>query len=556
MKKQSMRPPTRLIDVGSPNESKDPRLSLDNDQVHTWVALSYCWGGQSDFVLNDLTMDSMIDGVPLSNFPPTLQDAVSITRRLGIRYLWVDALCIKQDSRVDWLQESSKMRNVYKGATLTLIAANASTVNTGIFSKRYSEVEPCPFPWNVSGEGPGKSRSRTVYMRPAILNLADTEPEPIQERGWTLQEDLLSPRALSYSAHCMTWECATHRIDEGGTVTLPDQSIGKAILQEMLDNNSSKKPPWMSWDTARKYFLCETVHSDQGDPNVVERFLPGDRYERWWVVVQEYTRRHLTNEMDYLPGLSGLASEFSLAMRDTYLAGLWRKELLRELMWNLYLGPDPEDGVIPIAPPALYRAPSWCWASINGPGIHMNYRSEFLHDLKGAYEYAKIVDVKVKPVVGSDPFGQVQAGYLILRARFWPIKDPLEDRPASSTNALPAVHRFLQKSIQETEEIKQEFNQQHQPCSDQRFALLQLMERNRSKPDSGAEYLVLETTTAAASIYRRVCFISLSKKPDSTVGSRARGPEFYEDDRFDQLEKDALRELQAATVKKKTVKIV
>lgn len=287
------------------------------------------------------------------------------------------------------------------------------------------------------------------------------------------------------------------------------------------------------WSAARNYFWRKLVHLNRGDPDLPVPFQASNPYKRWREIIEDYTRRRLTNEMDCLPGLSGLASEFSVAMRDTFLAGLWRKELLCGSMWILYVGSDPEEGVISIAPPAMCRAPSWCWASINGP-ICMASRSEFLRDLREAYEYAEIVDVKVEPVVSSDPFGQVQAGYLILRARFWPIEDPLEDHPAYSASALLAVHRFLQKSIQENEQIKQEFHQQHQPSNGQRFALLQLVERNRSKPDSSAEYLVLENIHLAL-VDEDLYFMK-------TIG-------------FSSL-KRMTRELQAATVKKKTVKIV
>src|ERR1700737_4722429 len=86
--------PTRVIEVG--HDSHHPRLLATKGRVGSWIALSYCWGGNSPFVLTENTVEDLRRGVPLSNFPATLRDAVVITRRLGVKYLWVDALCIQQ----------------------------------------------------------------------------------------------------------------------------------------------------------------------------------------------------------------------------------------------------------------------------------------------------------------------------------------------------------------------------------------------------------------------------------------------------------------------------
>jgi hypothetical protein len=86
--------PTRVIDVGSPEGNREPRLVVTNGAFGSWVALSYCWGGESIFKLKASNIHDMLSGIPLENFPATLRDAVHITRRLGLRYLWIDALCI------------------------------------------------------------------------------------------------------------------------------------------------------------------------------------------------------------------------------------------------------------------------------------------------------------------------------------------------------------------------------------------------------------------------------------------------------------------------------
>lgn len=93
----SQRPlPTRVIDVGG--EACPPKIFNTNGKFGSYVALSYCWGGDSTFVLNVKTIGFLQEGIPLADYPATLRDAIIITRSLGIQYLWIDALCIRQDS--------------------------------------------------------------------------------------------------------------------------------------------------------------------------------------------------------------------------------------------------------------------------------------------------------------------------------------------------------------------------------------------------------------------------------------------------------------------------
>jgi hypothetical protein len=129
--------PTRVIDVG--NENCHPKLIASKGRTGTWIALSYCWGRDSEFVLNEERIRGLQSGIPVNEFPTTLRDAVMITRRLRIQYVWIDALCINQDSPTDWANEAAKMREVYSGAILTIVAANSPSTHSGIFSQRNSK---------------------------------------------------------------------------------------------------------------------------------------------------------------------------------------------------------------------------------------------------------------------------------------------------------------------------------------------------------------------------------------------------------------------------------
>ncbi len=98
--------PTRIINI----DGENPRLVDGSGRHGTFAALSYCWGGDVNFTLTISTEQSFSQSLPLAQFPTTLRDSINVTKALGIRYIWIDALCIIQDSEQDWAQESSRMR--------------------------------------------------------------------------------------------------------------------------------------------------------------------------------------------------------------------------------------------------------------------------------------------------------------------------------------------------------------------------------------------------------------------------------------------------------------
>lgn len=119
--------PTRVIDVGSAHGKEEPRLLITGGNEGPYVALSHCWGRPSkERPFNRLEANHMRDtlaGISLSALPTNFQDAVLATRKLGLRFLWIDALCIIQDSHSDWEKEAAKMDQVYRHAQVTIVAS-------------------------------------------------------------------------------------------------------------------------------------------------------------------------------------------------------------------------------------------------------------------------------------------------------------------------------------------------------------------------------------------------------------------------------------------------
>lgn len=298
----------------------------------------------------------------MAEFPRTIQDAIIITRKLIVRYLWVDALCILQgtdeDAKLDWQKESPGMREVYGNAFLTIVAASAGTVHEGIFSTR-KPPDPPHYRLTYSLEyTPGRDGHVFVGFEEKIR---DPIKEPLYHRAWTLQERILSPRALIYTRDQVCWECGSSKWSESGDLTSP---IGSTRLRSQPDSID------------------------------------------WSVIVRDYSSRNLTYSMDKLPALSGLANEICERTGDEYLAGLWKNSLYDHLLWchqHMVVGNE----TIRAWPPS-YRAPSWSWASLDGNVWFPSEPRDF-----DVY-YLKLLDHKVVPS-GIDKFGAILTAYICVQ---------------------------------------------------------------------------------------------------------------------------------------------
>lgn len=110
-------------------------------------------GGNTPLKTTLSTFSQWQEGIPLIKMPSTFRDAVTITRKLGIRHLWIDALCIIQDSAEDWKFEIDRVGDVYKHGLLNIAANTARTCHDGIFSKRADSLAPARLPLRSEKRG-------------------------------------------------------------------------------------------------------------------------------------------------------------------------------------------------------------------------------------------------------------------------------------------------------------------------------------------------------------------------------------------------------------------
>jgi len=184
--------PSRVLDL----EAADPRLHVTEagERGH-YLALSYCWGGPQDVITTRDNISTNMAGMLETSFPQSIQDAIRVTRKLGYRYLWVDALCILQDSTADKHSEISNMGAIYKNSTLTIAVSNSDNVHKG-FLKTPFDLDGVKLPFRL----PDSTLGSIKLIAESNLLAHRYKGGPLSKRGWALQEFLLSPRVILFGA--------------------------------------------------------------------------------------------------------------------------------------------------------------------------------------------------------------------------------------------------------------------------------------------------------------------------------------------------------------------
>lgn len=195
--------PTRLIDVGRDNTEpiRLVQTSQESAAKSPYIALSHCWGTlrreQRCCTYAD-NIDQRKAHIAYDELPPSFQDAVRVTRALGMRYLWIDSLCIVQDDPDDWSAEAGRMEDVFSHAYCTIAASSAVSSLTGFLGHRRPRDA---IKLSTSGREP-------FYLAEDVDDFrADVENSVLSSRGWVLQERALSRRTIYFTSTQVYWEC-------------------------------------------------------------------------------------------------------------------------------------------------------------------------------------------------------------------------------------------------------------------------------------------------------------------------------------------------------------
>ncbi|KFY47029.1 hypothetical protein V494_00204 [Pseudogymnoascus sp. VKM F-4513 (FW-928)] len=381
--------PDRVLHVGSSEDSEDLQLLETGCSQGVYLTLSHSWGDPAG-VLKTTTQNlpQMIKHIEFSTMPNTFRDAVTITRKLGYRYLWIDSLCILQDSREDWEINSVKMGDIYKHSALT-IAAAASTGSTGNLIHVYEQppvhiLHNC-LRINVSAESRRPISIRRKERREDEL-LEGIVRSHLSTRGWALQERYLSERILYYGKSQLYWECR-----------------GLLCAADGGEPDKYNEKQFWRWHHGPQDNLNTTAAED------ITPQKYRDLYSTWYSILEQYSRRNLTVASDKFPALSGVAAQFAQLTGDQYIAGLWERDLKVGLLWRCE---EPKHS----RRPQDFRAPTWSWAALDGE-ISLDHTER---TVGGTLHDANVVDWDVK-VAGRDRFGCVESGHITLEGYSWPL---------------------------------------------------------------------------------------------------------------------------------------
>ena len=133
--------PRRLIHVGKFASESIVKLIESSDLPASsfdrrYITLSHCWGATAGLKLTSAAYMDFVNGLELHTLPKTFRDAITLTRYLGIDYIWIDCMCIIQHSLSDWESESYKMGQIYRGSFLNIGANAYCNSNGGLFQQR------------------------------------------------------------------------------------------------------------------------------------------------------------------------------------------------------------------------------------------------------------------------------------------------------------------------------------------------------------------------------------------------------------------------------------
>ncbi|KAI0113437.1 heterokaryon incompatibility protein-domain-containing protein [Daldinia grandis] len=374
----------RIDKVDSPDKFKI-NLEPTYDKVEPYVALSYCWGGDQACKTTKSRMRSGTLSIPYDKLAQSIQDAIEVTWGLGLKYLWVDALCIIQDDEGDKIEQIANMPWIYNQACITIVAARSDRASTGFLD----DIDLAQST-KLAVRLPFRCPDQHGTLGSAYITYIDDSraPEPIHSRAWTLQERYLSNRYIEFGRNQMRWVCVCSGIKDG-----------------YCDGWKREDPD----NTTHVMYIYRELQQDVEEMNLrrlSEEWIADWIKGRWETIVNHYTPRKLSVSTDRSLAISGIAHVFGTHIKDDYLAGLWRTTLPSFLCWQATLG---EYGYLPR--PVRYQGPSWSWTGINGPISFLLARS------CGRGCRAELLGSDIELVNINARYGSVRRGTLTLKGR-------------------------------------------------------------------------------------------------------------------------------------------
>ncbi|KAI1359788.1 heterokaryon incompatibility protein-domain-containing protein [Xylaria arbuscula] len=396
--------PLRLIDVmpNEPSRSTSARslsesLSLTNTPgAHImptdgmapdtpYLTLSHRWPTAPAFTLAKATefllQEDITSYLLRSDETVVFTHAIHVTRALGYRYLWIDAVCIMQDDEQEKTTEILRMDQIYARSTLNIAATEGNTDKGLMFVRNLLCINPCVV--SVTNESD----------QPKLLEVVESEyflgpyQGPLNIRGWVFQERRVATRTCHFTKDEMYWDCNTLSASEVLPMGYPDgyeHKSARIAIEDLVV---------LSKETA---------------------------VETWYDVLEDYSFTATTHARDRLRALSAIANTFGVAMRlpsEEYLAGMWKSHLPFTLLWRveehdlIYAQQEGRCSAAFDRTELIEYAPSWSWASIDSQitMVLLTHESQSLRTI-----WPTVLDIRVVRT-SPNPFDGLRVCQLRLR---------------------------------------------------------------------------------------------------------------------------------------------
>ncbi|KAK8249310.1 heterokaryon incompatibility protein-domain-containing protein [Phyllosticta capitalensis] len=389
--------PTRLIDVNPGGMGLDVRLlestTIPSGTTREYAALSYCWGSYKPAcITTPRTKERNLRRISWDLLPRTFRDAVIFTRGLGLKYLWIDSICIIQEDENDWRKEAGEMFDVYKGSKITLGALFGNDSTAGLRNLDTATKQQAR---HVMTLRIGKDEWPVFIRRHHYLYESKDEDDwlsyadenirvPLLARAWTYQERILPPRVLLFAENEVIYQCTVTTQCECGSATKAWYNVFNCDKRRIILATQSSP-----------------VNRVKGEILLMQ--------ETWRWVAKTYSPLNVTNPGDRLVALSAVAEQFQRVRPEAdYLAGLWSDSLIEDL---LFWRRDNKVGRPPIVD-RPFNLPTWSWASVSGVITFSKLEKE-------AEYLAEVVEAKCI-YAKENPFGILESSKLVLRSRILP----------------------------------------------------------------------------------------------------------------------------------------
>lgn len=392
--------PKRVLDLMVREE--DVVLYESNGQEAQYMCLSHCWGNSRALKTTNANIEEHKQGIPFEMLPRTFQDAVLFCKKMKIRYLWIDSLCIIQDNEADWQVESALMAQIYQHSYLTLAATASHSDEEGLFYKANQA-----FVFGVLQDG----MPYQMHARPAIKHFDDAQ-FPLFSRAWVFQERMLAPRVLHFGKQELWWECMESNQCECGGINSGERlGSGQAKYRSKITHQQIVATSSLAYLTLR-----------------------------WHDIIEEYSELNLTKSRDKLTALSGIAQQMYFIRESRqikqrrvhhsgdrrYLAGLWSDTIVSDLLWF-------RKDHTTTSFPEKWRAPSWSWAALDGPIKYWDTTGRGLAEVEtispverrtsgnlAADHHVQVIAASTTPA-SHNLFGEIVGAHLRLRGCLLPV---------------------------------------------------------------------------------------------------------------------------------------